>query len=42
MKKQLLILLVINFWGCEDLIDDFVGPKVNLWGEDYSIKILLK
>ena len=38
MRKQLLILLVINFWGCGDLIDELVGPKVNLWGEDYSIK----
>ena len=40
MKKNFPLLSLMFFisWGCEDLIDELIGPKVNLWGEDYSIK----
>ena len=40
MKKlyPLLSVLFLISWGCEDLIDDYFGPTVTLWGEEYSVK----
>ena len=40
MKKLHLLLsvLFLIYWGCEDLYYDYFGPKVTLWGEEYSIK----
>ena len=36
MKKlfPLLSVLLLIYWGCDDLFD----PSVNLWGVDYSIE----